>query len=95
MRNKITNGRRHKYYSIFLTISFLFLFNINHILITCVSSNKINAAKESVNEPKNGADLIFFGNNVHKDSNIEDALKTSNALAKALENTKKKCCCNM
>ena len=84
---KITNGRRHKYYSIFLSISFLFLFNINHILITRVSSDKINAVKESINEPKNGADLIFFGNNVHKDSEIEDALKTSSALGAQAVNT--------
>ena len=75
-----------------LIINFLFLFNINNIFITQTLSDKINIVKSSIRvaakEPKNGADLIFFGNTVNKDSKIDDATRTSSALAKAMENTK-------
>ena len=39
---------------------------------------------------KNGADLIFFGSNVHTGSKIEDAAKTASALAKAWKTQSRK-----
>ena len=66
--------------------------SFSRVFLSCSVRSSIHNGEEHFNEnvPKNGADLIFFGSNVHTSSKIEDAAKTASALAKAMENTKPK-----
>ena len=76
------------FFSICISLLLVFL----EFFPSCSVRSSIHNGEEHFNEnvPKNGADLIFFGSNVHTGSKIEDAAKTASALAKAMENTKPK-----
>ena len=79
-------------YGKFLNICIALLLVFLEFFLSCSVRSSIHNGEEHFNEnvPKNGADLIFFGSNVHTGSKIEDAAKTASALAKAMENTKPK-----
>ena len=79
-------------YGNFVTLCIALLLVFLEFFPSCAVRLSIQNGDEhfDANVPKNGADLIFFGSNVHTGSKIEDAAKTANALAKAMENTKPK-----